>query len=256
MIAPAVVLAWVMLIGTVVMLPFAVGAGVPDALDASTLGWLTFVGAANLVGLLMVYNGLRIGKVGIVSPIASAEGAVAALVAVFAGERIAPGAALMLVLIAVGVVLASLSRDVDTLARQHHGMAAGLAAGAALSFGVGLYITGRLSDRLPVQWVLLPPRVLGVLVLTLPLAFAGRLRLPRRAAPLVATSGLCEILGNASYAFGARHGIAVTAVLASQFAAVAAVAAYFLFHERLGRVQLVGVVVVLVGVGVLTALQA
>jgi drug/metabolite transporter (DMT)-like permease len=98
--------------------------------------------------------------------------------------------------------------------------------------------------------------VLGVLVLTLPLAFAGRLRLPRRAAPLVATSGLCEILGNASYAFGARHGIAVTAVLASQFAAVAAVAAYFLFHERLGRVQLVGVVVVLVGVGVLTALQA
>ena len=55
---------------------------------------------------------------------------------------------------------------------------------------------------------------------------------------------------------GARHNIAVAAVLSSQFAALAAVAAYFLFRERLSRVQLVGVVTIVAGVAVLTALQA
>jgi multidrug transporter EmrE-like cation transporter len=45
-------------------------------------------------------------------------------------------------------------------------------------------------------------------------------------------------------------------VLGSQFAAIATVAAFFLFRERLARVQLAGVAVIAVGVAVLTALQA
>lgn len=256
MIAPATVLAWVMLVGSMVTVPFALATGVPDGLDAATLGWLTVMGAANVVGLLMVYNALRIGKVGIVSPITSAEGAVAALIAVLAGERIGAGAATMLVLIAAGVVLASFGRGEEAAARRHNGIAVALSTGAAGLFGVGLYITGWLSDRLPVAWILLPPRVLGVLALAVPLTIAGRMRLSRRATPLVVAAGLCEILGLASYALGARHGIAVAAVLSSQFAAVAAVVAYFLFRERLVRVQLVGIAAVLVGVAALTALQA
>jgi multidrug transporter EmrE-like cation transporter len=48
----------------------------------------------------------------------------------------------------------------------------------------------------------------------------------------------------------------VAAVLASQFSAIAGIAAYFLFRERLTRVQLVGVGTIVAGVAVLTALQA
>jgi multidrug transporter EmrE-like cation transporter len=44
-------------------------------------------------------------------------------------------------------------------------------------------------------------------------------------------------------------------VLASQFAAVAAVGAYVLFGERLGRVQLTGVAMILAGVAALSALR-
>src|SRR5436309_1043606 len=66
----------------------------------------------------------------------------------------------------------------------------------------------------------------------------------------------CEVAGFALFTVGSRHGIAVSAVLASQFAALAAVAAYFLFGERLARVQLAGVAAIVVGVGVLSALQA
>ena len=74
--------------------------------------------------------------------------------------------------------------------------------------------------------------------------------------PLVITAGVCEVLGFYAYAIGSRHGIAIAAVLASQFGALAAVAGYVLFGERLSRVQLCGVVVAVSGVAVLTALQS
>jgi drug/metabolite transporter (DMT)-like permease len=63
------------------------------------------------------------------------------------------------------------------------------------------------------------------------------------------------VLGLVAYNVGARDGIAVAAVLSSQFAAMAAVAAYVVFRERLARVQVAGVVVIAIGVAVLTGLQ-
>jgi drug/metabolite transporter (DMT)-like permease len=65
-----------------------------------------------------------------------------------------------------------------------------------------------------------------------------------------------EVAGFALFAFGARHGIAVAAVLSSQFAAIAAIAAYLLFRERLTPVQVAGVAVIVVGVGILSGIQS
>ena len=130
-----------------------------------------------------------------------------------------------------------------------------LALVSAGLFGMGLYATGRVGADLTVTWAVLPARVVGVVAVTLPLALTSRLRLTRQALPLVVASGLAEVVGFASFAAGARHGIAVTAVLASQFAAVAAVGAYVLFGERLGRVQLTGVAMILAGVAALSALR-
>ena len=52
---------------------------------------------------------------------------------------------------------------------------------------------------------------------------------------------------------GRHDSIAITAVLGSQFAAIAAVVAFFLFGERLSRIQVVGVVLIVGGVTVLAA---
>jgi drug/metabolite transporter (DMT)-like permease len=102
----------------------------------------------------------------------------------------------------------------------------------------------------------LPPRLLGVVLVTIPLALLGRLHLTREAAPFVIVSGLAEVSGFVSYSIGARHGIAIAAVLASQFAALAAIGAALLFHERIGRTGIVGVVVIAAGVAALSALRA
>ncbi len=64
------------------------------------------------------------------------------------------------------------------------------------------------------------------------------------------------MLGFAFFALGAREGIAISAVLASQFGVVAAIAAFFLFGERLTRVQTAGIVAIAAGVATLSWIQA
>ncbi|MGZ4126163.1 MAG: hypothetical protein ACXVQU_11480, partial [Actinomycetota bacterium] len=66
----------------------------------------------------------------------------------------------------------------------------------------------------------------------------------------------CELGGFSAFTFGSRHGIALTAVLASQFAALSAIAAYFLFRERLAPDQFVGVATIVAGVAVLAGVRA
>src|SRR5262249_27788119 len=157
------------------------------------------------------------------------EGAIAAVIAVGAGERLGAISAVTLAVIAVGVVLTARSHERET--GDDPRRCATLAVLGALCFGASIFATGRVSGSLPAVWAAPPARVIGVAAVALPLALSGRLRITRRAAPLVVAGGLCEVAGFASYAVGARHGIAVSAVLASQFAAVAVVAAYVLFSE-------------------------
>ncbi len=249
------VVGWMMVVGLALVLPAAFWEGAPADFDTGTIGWLALSGIGNVGGLLLVYSALRVGKVGVVAPIVSTEGAIAAVIAVAAGEHLAPTSAAMLAVIVCGVVLAGVAREHDrAIPRNLRALA--LAVSASLAFGAGLYATGRISGRMSIPWAVLPARLVGVMIVAVPLAAASRLRLTRKALPLVVTAGIAEVLGFASYAVGARHGIAVSAVLASQFAAIAAVAAFVLFHERLVRLQIIGVVVVLIGVAVLSASQA
>jgi drug/metabolite transporter (DMT)-like permease len=246
-------LASVMTVGLLIATPAAAAAGVPT-FHARSVVWLALSGVGNVVGLLLTYSALRIGKVGIVGPIASTEGAVAAVISVVAGERLAPGSGVTLAAIAVGLALAASSPGGGD-ARRSDLRAALLAAGAALAFGVGLYATGRVGQDIGIAWAVLPPRVVGVTAIALPLALAGRWRMRRAALPYVLVGGIGEVLGFASYALGARHGLAVSAVLASQFAAIAAVVGYLVFRERLARIQVAGVITIVVGVSALTALH-
>jgi drug/metabolite transporter (DMT)-like permease len=249
---PTSVLAGVMLTGFVVVVPIALSQGMPEGLGSAELRWLVIAGAGSLAGLLLTYTAVRIGMVSIVAPISSTQGAIAASIAVIAGETISPGVGAMLGLIVVGVVLVGITENGgsgDPL------RATLLAVGAAVSFGVSLYATGRVSDALPLVWAILPARVIGVALITLPLIALGRLHIPRPVRPLVVLAGLLEIVGFTSFALGSRHGIAIAAVLASQFAAIATVAAYFLFRERLTPLQVGGVVAIVTGVAAVTVLQ-
>jgi drug/metabolite transporter (DMT)-like permease len=254
----ASVLGWVMLTGFCIVVPWGLLEGIPGDLDSGTAAWLLLAGAGNLFGLLLTYSALRTGEVGIIAPIVSTEGAVAAILAVLAGEQLGAGSAAILALIAVGIALAATTArsPLEATVGRHRAAVPLLAFLAACSFGVSIYATARASAELPIAWAVAPPRILGVIFIAVPLAATARLHMTRKALPLVVASGIGEVVGFALFVVGARHSVAIAAVLSSQFAAIAAVVAYFLFRERLSRLQIVGVTTIVAGVTVLTALQA
>jgi drug/metabolite transporter (DMT)-like permease len=256
MMAPSSVVAWVALVGLAAIAPFVLAEGVPAKLDAGAAGWLLLSGAGNVSGLMLAYRAFREGAVVLLAPLISTEGAIAALLAIIAGERVSAGTAVALAVIAAGVALAAFHSGASHPAAADSRTGIALAGAAAICFGVGLYATGRVSSELPLAWVILPARLLGAALVALPLLVAGRLRLVRPAAPLVVTAGVCEVLAFGSFTLGARHDLAVASVVGAQFAAIAAIGAYLLFGERLTRAQLVGVAVLLAGVTALSGFQA
>ncbi len=253
-------LAIVTLTGLVVALPFAiVSAPPPGALTPRVLVTLGVAGAGNVLGLQFLYRGYREGLVAIVSAISSTEGAIAAILAILLGEAVSGGVAVALVVVVAGVMLAAFA-GVDPAEHPVEGGSAArgvaYAAAAALSFGAGLYAVGAAANELPVAWAVLPARVVGVAVVAVPLIATRRLRLDRAALPWAIADGLFEVAGIATFAVGAREAIAVTSVLATQFVAMTALVAWFLFDERPTRLQRVGVGVVVAGVATLSLVRA
>jgi len=290
MLGSRTVIAWVMIIGVLVGAPLAWVTPLPATIEPSTYALLGVAGLCYALGLWLTYQALTIGKVAIVAPIVATEGAVAAVIAIALGDTVGVAAGLALAIIAAGVVLSSMERstpdvpagDLDLVAdaldepepepvavappgpmTPTPPLADGdlrrsvlLAITAAAVFGIGLFSSGRAAAVLPAVWVALAARIVGVVVISIPIAVTGRLRLTRVALPLLVIAGAGEIIGSTASAWGARESIPIVAVMGSQFAAIAAVAAFVLFGERLGRIQVAGVVLIVVGVTALAAVQA
>jgi drug/metabolite transporter (DMT)-like permease len=279
MIGSRVVLAWVMIVGAVLGLPIALLSPLDHAVEPGIYALVLLAGACYSVGLLAAYAALRTGKVSLVAPIVATEGAIAAVLAIILGDPLTLAVAITLGGIVVGVVLSSLEpgrRDVaagdfditadaldapddrptpvdDPVATRRTVL---LSILSACVFGVGLVATGRAAQELPVSWISFGTRLFGVVVVAIPLILAGRLVITRAALPLVLVAGVGELFGAMASAWGSRENIAIAAVMGSQFAAIAAVAAFVLFRERLGRLQIAGVAIIAIGVTILAFLQA
>ena len=268
-------LGWVMLIGAVIAVPATIIGGAGADLTPTALELLAISAVGNIVGLLLAYTAFQGGKVAVIAPILSTEGAMAAVISIVFGEAIGIAAALVLTAIAAGIILASAGSPNEVAAAEPGGLvvqtdplladrsgpgqpgrrATLLALGAVLFFGMNLYASARIGVTLPLVWSILPARLAGFLFVALPLLATGRLRLSREALPFVVVVALTEVVGTLVYAFGARDGIAVAAVTSSQFGAIAAIVSVVAFGERLRRVQVAGIAIIAVGVAILAGLQ-
>lgn len=261
MIGPMSVLGWVMAVGWLAAIGPALLAQ-PITLDLPLVAGVIGIGLSHNAGLLLAYRALTIGRVSIVAPIVATEGALAAVLSFVLGETLGLSTAVLLGVMAVGVVLAASERSADRPETTTHDPAQNrravlLAIAAALSFSIGLVLSGRLgAAEVPPAWVMLGSRTVGLFLIVLPLVVTRRFQLTRRAVPLVVLAGILEVLGGAIFVVAATADIAIAAVMSSQFAAIAAVGGYLLFKERLQRLQIVGVIIVAVGITALAVSQA
>ena len=248
LLTPRVVVGSAATMGLVMALPFAIATGIPPNLTAANATLMMATGAGNILGLVCVNAALRVGKVGVVSPIVATQGAVAVIIALLIGRSVAPLIAALLSVIVVGIVISARTKDPVPIENEKPLRSVLLASLGAFFFGASLVTIGVLSTELPLSWLLVPGRLVGTIVLTIPLLLTGRLRITRQAAPLLLLLALCDLVGITLYAIGAEMNIQITAVMSSQMAPIAAVLAYFLFKERLARGQLVGLIVIIAGV--------
>ncbi len=248
-------LAWVFGVGLVVILPIALFHGVPDA-SRSAWAWAMVAAICSLAGLALMFTGLQYGRVGVVTATISVQGAFASIYAAIGGESLHPLSVVAIAVSAIGTfVLMSGDGGAQAPPRERRGIL--LALAAACFTGLSLYAASRGGSGIGADWVLVCIRLSSVALVSLPLALTGRLRSPRGVIMPMIVAGIGEVAAFAAYIESSdRIGVAVPAVIASQFALIAAAVGWIVLGERLGARQLVGAGAVVAGVTALTILQA
>lgn len=211
------------------------------------VGWLWggLAGLAGVFGLLMLYQGLSTGQMGIVAPLtAVVAGAVPIVVGLWSDglPTVWQMAGFLCALAAVWLLSSGDSGRLQ-LADLWLPIAAGLGFGFYFVFMDHATVYG-------VIWPLVWARSLAaVVVIGLLLAWRRPL-LPAHGIPALAL--LCGVLdagGNLFFALATQAGrLDVAAVLSSLYPASTVALAAFVLHERLNRTQWIGVVAALIAV--------
>ena len=247
--------AWASVFGLLLVLGPLVVSVASDTPSAATVRALTLAGVMNVVGLVAQFYALRIGRVSVVVPITSAEGAVAAITAAVLGKPLSAVAWASLAAVIVGVGIAAWSDPgrVGTLENRDGSRPVLFAILSALCFGVGLGVQGKAGQTGAIAIAIAPPTVMGALLVALPLSASRQLRSPRGALPNLLAVAVVELLGFSCYIYGARDSIPIAAVLSAQYATIALAVSVVVLRERLSHGQLFGYVAIAIGVAVLAA---
>jgi transporter family protein len=247
-------LATTMPIGLALVAPFLLAADRPSV-PATAWIYAASVGLCYVAAMTCWLLAVRSGKVGLVTPIVSADGATAAVIAVAAyGEALRAGVAGALGIVVAGVVLVGIRRDAGPHG-HFTGRELGLALAAAGFFGFAFVAGGQAEDDLGVAWTLVTSRLTAVVLIAPIVLVRGGVKLPRTGIPFAVGMAGLDLAGFAAFLTGAGRSVAITSVLASQYAVVSVIGGYVAFGERLTRLQSVGIGVTLVGVAALAVLR-
>jgi uncharacterized membrane protein len=216
--------------------------------------WIGAVGGLlGAAGLTALYQGLAVGRMGVVAPIAALSGLVPVVVGLVAQGDRPEGAQIAGMVLAIGgVVLAARARDEAEPGRRL-ATGAGLALLAALFLGSMVVALDAGGDRDPV-WTVFMVRVSSVTVLWL--VVAARRPSFAAARPNLATlvgAGLLDNLANLLFVLASARGLlSLVSVLGSLYPVVTVVLARLVLDERLARWQLAGVAAALCGVALIS----
>ncbi|MCK8657229.1 EamA family transporter [Pseudomonas umsongensis] len=219
--------------------------------------WLIGVAAAVLTvsGALALSKAFALGKASIVAPLVTSYGVVTTLLSWAGGEQISLLQLLCIALCVLGVVLSSIHSDPKVPHTTQASSSITYALLAALFYGTSFWLQGRfvLPSLGPVTMLWLAYLVGLMVLVVIVLRIDDGLKIPPLKNCLTLTgASLMNLGGFSSFAWGAVAGsVSVITVISTLSGGIAAILGYVFFKERLGKVQVLGVVLVLVGAFVL-----
>jgi drug/metabolite transporter (DMT)-like permease len=212
-----------------------------------------WVGALGALSYATFYKSLEIGPISIASPIISAYAAVTVVLAVLViGETLSAGQTAAIVVVMVGVLLAS--ADLAQLHRVERRQALGLVLALVTAVAIGVFVFGNAYYTAEYGW-LLPiflSRGLATVFLLGAAAGAGTWRpeaYTHTWLGLVLLLAVLDTGGFVAFTLGAeRAETSVVGAASAPYAVIPIVAGVLLFRERPAVVQWGGVVAVIGGV--------
>ncbi len=226
-------------------------------------------GVAGSLGIVMLYRGLAIGRMSVVSPITAVLAASAPVTyGILFGERPTILQLVGVALALVAVILVSLRPSGDQRnadgdhesgrlpAPSQSNDRAGVLEACLSGVGIGaFYILLSRTSHDAGLWPIVSSRTASTTMIALAALFTGRSLRPTQASlfPIAAT-GLLDVAANACYLLATRRALlALAAVLASLYPASTVLLARIILKERFAFVQIVGMMCAGAGIVLMTA---
>lgn len=239
------------------LLLIAVPSFIFKSISAPLNVWLIGIGAAILTvsGALALSKAFALGKASIVAPLVTSYGVVTTLLSWAGGEQINLIQLLCIALCVLGVILSSIHADPKIPHTTQASSSITYALLAAVFYGTSFWLQGHfvLPVLGPVTMLWLAYLVGLIVLVLMVIKIKDGLKIPPLKNCMTLTgASLMNLGGFSSFAWGAVAGsVSVVTVISTLSGGIAAILGYVFFKERLAKVQVLGVVLVLVGALVL-----
>jgi drug/metabolite transporter (DMT)-like permease len=209
-----------------------------------------FAGALGYIGLICLYIGLSTGRMGVVSPISSLGAVVPVMFALIGGEQLSRGRWIGVVIALAGAFCAS----GPEISQGFPLKPVALAFGAAFGFGTALTLMSIGSDSSALMTMVTMRGATALLTIIIALKFRSTGGFTIADAPSLIFIGVADFLANLTLGLATQQGlVSLVMVLGSLYPVVTVLLAFKLLHERLHKVQYVGVFLAVSGVAILAA---
>jgi drug/metabolite transporter (DMT)-like permease len=225
-----------------------------SAISAGDWIWGFVAGLSGGIGVALLYRALAVGAMAVVAPTTAVIAAmIPVLFAFVLGERLRllTWSGIALALVAIGLVSRPASEDPMPGQPKSSAFPPGFGLALLSGFAVGIFFLSLARTTTAAgMWPLVAARIATLVLFgAIALATGRTLLMSRTAAATAVSGGALDMAANALYMTAARIGpLSVVVTLASLYPASTVLLARVVLGERLGAVQIAGIVCALAAV--------
>jgi len=207
-------------------------------------------GVMGYIGLICLYAGLSTGRMGVVSPISALSAVIPLTFALVTGEVLTTAQGVGVVVALAGAFCAS----GPELSQGFSPKPLFLALGAAAGFGTAMTFMAIGSQSSALMTMVMMRATTFVVTLSLAIRYRTVGNFERSEIPVLVFIGISDFAANLLLGVATNFGlVSLVMVLGSIYPIVTALLAFKILHERLHRVQYIGVVLAVAGVALISA---